>query len=71
MIISVRMFRLNYNIEKRAEYRFNQDILDLINPYYDYKIVAQLNIDIFFDFLFSAIYDDKRIGLFFCYLYAS
>jgi hypothetical protein len=24
----------------RREYRFNQDILDLINPYYDYKLVA-------------------------------
>jgi hypothetical protein len=28
----------------RREYRFNQDILDLINPYYDYKLVADLSV---------------------------
>jgi hypothetical protein len=28
----------------RREYRFNQDILDLINPYYDYKLVADQSV---------------------------
>jgi len=28
----------------RREYRFNQDILDLINPYYEYKLVADQSV---------------------------
>ena len=44
---------LNYHIDGSREYSFNQDILDLINPYYDHKTVAQLSID--------DTYDDKRI----------
>jgi hypothetical protein len=57
-LISSRVFRLNYNIEESREYRFNQDILDIINPYYDYKSVAQLSID--------DTYDDKRISFVNC-----
>jgi uncharacterized protein len=28
----------------RREYRFNQDILDLINPYYDYQLIADSSV---------------------------
>ena len=55
-------------IQKRAENIGSIKILDLINPYYNYKTVAQLGIDIYFDFLFSTTYGYKRIGLFFNYM---
>jgi hypothetical protein len=60
----MREERKNKRAENR-EHRFNQVILDLIDPYYNYRTVAQLSIKIFFDFLFSATYDGKSIRLFF------
>src|SRR5207248_6695476 len=48
----------------RREYRFNQDILDLINPYYEYKLMADQSVsNISTADIAKKNYDDTNLNL--------